>query len=551
MVFLFWIWAYLIGLTLGNPDAKRLYDDLLSNYNRLIRPVSNHTEKVTVKLGMRLSQLLELNLKDQILSTNVWMEHEWRDYKFKWDPEEYGGVTEIYVPSEHIWLPDIILYNNADGDYIVTTMTKAILHYDGRVVWTPPAIFKSSCEINVEFFPFDEQECFLKFGSWTFDGFQVDLVHINADPNNSTVAYGMDLSEYYPNVEWDILSVPAQRHVKTYPCCPEPFPDIYFSIIIRRKPLFYTVNLIIPCVGIFYLSILVFYLPAQSGEKTALVIAILVSQTLYFNLVIEVIPATSVTLPLLGRYLMFSTILIAIAIALTSVILNLHYRKPSTHKMPSWVRRVFIQKLPALLLMRVPIQVIKDSMRAKKSKFLRNSDPNQRFVEGEEQDEPATVKINSDSNLSRRQEGMDDQLKGHLNGIYHNFCKIMSKTKKHGHKINEHEILGPVAPDSPMEEGPSLFKSPFVVEKAIHNIMFIKHHMQRQDEFDAEDQDWGIVAMVLDRLFLWVFGTIALIGSGMILTASPFIFEDIKPIDILYSKIAQEESRLFDEKIFV
>lgn len=57
--------------------------------------------------------------------------------------------------------------------------------------------------------------------------------------------------------------------------------------------------------------------------------------------------------------------------------------------------------------------------------------------------------------------------------------------------------------------------------------------------------------MVLDRLFLWVFGTIALIGSGMILTASPFIFEDIKPIDILYSKIAQEESRLFDEKIFV
>ncbi|QQP53916.1 Uncharacterized protein FKW44_006561, partial [Caligus rogercresseyi] len=97
---------------------------------------------------------------------------EWKDYKFTWDPSEYGGVTEIYVPSEHIWLPDIILYNNADGDYIVTTMTKAILHYDGKVVWTPPAIFKSSCEIDVEFFPFDKQTCFLKFGSWSFDGFQ-------------------------------------------------------------------------------------------------------------------------------------------------------------------------------------------------------------------------------------------------------------------------------------------------------------------------------------------------------------------------------------------
>jgi len=41
----------------------------------------------------------------------VWLEHEWNDHKFIWDPDEYGGVTEIYVPSEHIWLPDIILYN--------------------------------------------------------------------------------------------------------------------------------------------------------------------------------------------------------------------------------------------------------------------------------------------------------------------------------------------------------------------------------------------------------------------------------------------------------
>lgn len=49
-----------IGTCLGNPDAKRLYDDLLSNYNRLIRPVSNNSETVIVKLGLRLSQLIDL-----------------------------------------------------------------------------------------------------------------------------------------------------------------------------------------------------------------------------------------------------------------------------------------------------------------------------------------------------------------------------------------------------------------------------------------------------------------------------------------------------------
>ena len=45
-------------LVLGNPDAKRLYDDLLSNYNKLVRPVANVTEAVTVHLKLKLSQLI-------------------------------------------------------------------------------------------------------------------------------------------------------------------------------------------------------------------------------------------------------------------------------------------------------------------------------------------------------------------------------------------------------------------------------------------------------------------------------------------------------------
>lgn len=36
---------------------------------------------------------------------------EWNDYKLKWNPDDYGGVDTLHVPSEHIWLPDIVLYN--------------------------------------------------------------------------------------------------------------------------------------------------------------------------------------------------------------------------------------------------------------------------------------------------------------------------------------------------------------------------------------------------------------------------------------------------------
>lgn len=48
----------------ANPDSKRLYDDLLSNYNRLIRPVGNNSDRLTVKMGLRLSQLID------VVSTN-------------------------------------------------------------------------------------------------------------------------------------------------------------------------------------------------------------------------------------------------------------------------------------------------------------------------------------------------------------------------------------------------------------------------------------------------------------------------------------------------
>ena len=46
---------------------------------------------------------------------------------------------------------------------------KVVLRSDGHVIWANPALFKSSCEINVRYFPFDDQTCHLKFGSMTYN----------------------------------------------------------------------------------------------------------------------------------------------------------------------------------------------------------------------------------------------------------------------------------------------------------------------------------------------------------------------------------------------
>ncbi|XP_037079305.1 LOW QUALITY PROTEIN: uncharacterized protein LOC119100304, partial [Pollicipes pollicipes] len=468
-------------VTRANPDARRLYDDLLSNYNRLIRPVSNASDRVTVKLGLRLSQLMDLNLKDQILTTNVWVEHEWKDHKFVWEPREYGGVTELYVPAEHIWLPDIVLYNNADGEYVITTLTKAIIYYDGRVVWHPPAIFKSYCEIDVRYFPFDQQQCFMKFGSWTYDGFQIDLRHIHQSADSNFVELGIDLKEYYPSVEWDILRAPATRHEKFYPCCVEPYPDIYFNVTLRRKTLFYTVNLIIPCVGLSYLSVLVFYLPADSGEKVALCITILLSQTMFFLLISEIIPSTSLAVPLLGKYLLFTMILVTISVISTIVILNIHYRKPSTHKMAPWVRSFFIHELPRFILMRMP-----------------------------ERDAPASAPFEPSASAPL--------------GAFQPVHAEMDESAR----LQALNFFGDER------------RYPFEIERAIQNVKFVHHCWKVQDQFDEEDQDWAFIAMVIDRVLLLLFGVVSLLGTFVILCESPFLYDTTQAIDVQLSEVAHQ-----------
>lgn len=95
-------------------------------------------------------------------------------------------------------------------------MTKASLSFTGEVVWKPPAIYKSSCKINVEWFPFDEQNCDMKFGSWTYNGYQLDLKHLYQEKGSNIVQIGIDLKEFYHSVEWDILEVPATRNEEYY-----------------------------------------------------------------------------------------------------------------------------------------------------------------------------------------------------------------------------------------------------------------------------------------------------------------------------------------------
>uniref|UniRef100_A0A8C3NZJ2 Cholinergic receptor nicotinic beta 2 subunit n=1 Tax=Cyanoderma ruficeps TaxID=181631 RepID=A0A8C3NZJ2_9PASS len=312
--------------SLGTDTEERLVEYLLdpARYNKLIRPATNGSELVTVQLMVSLAQLISVHEREQIMTTNVWLTQEWEDYRLTWKPEDFDNMKKVRLPSKHIWLPDVVLYNNADGMYEVSFYSNAVISYDGSIFWLPPAIYKSACKIEVKHFPFDQQNCTMKFRSWTYDRTEIDLVL------KSEVA---SLDDFTPSGEWDIVALPGRRNENPDDST---YVDITYDFIIRRKPLFYTINLIIPCILITSLAILVFYLPSDCGEKMTLCISVLLALTVFLLLISKIVPPTSLDVPLVGKYLMFTMVLVTFSIVTSVCVLNVHHRSPTTHTMPPW-----------------------------------------------------------------------------------------------------------------------------------------------------------------------------------------------------------------------
>jgi len=138
----------------------------------------------------------------------------------------------------------------------------AVIGHKGDVLWIPPAIFKSTCSIDIMYFPFDTQSCDMKFGSWTYDGFQLDISFANND--------SIDISGYTHSNEWNLIAWPAQKHVVYYQGLVAPYPDLTFYIQLQRVPMFHKYILVLPCVLLSFLTLVIFWLPPESAAKVML-----------------------------------------------------------------------------------------------------------------------------------------------------------------------------------------------------------------------------------------------------------------------------------------
>ncbi|NXV09546.1 ACHA2 protein, partial [Cettia cetti] len=443
--------------------------------------------------------------KNQMMTTNVWLKQEWSDYKLRWDPAEYDNVTSIRVPSEMIWIPDLVLYNNADGEFAVTHMTKAHLSWDGTVTWVPPAIYKSSCSIDVTFFPFDQQSCKMKFGSWSYDKAKIDLENMERQ---------VDLKDYWESGEWAIVEAAGTYNSKKYDCCTEIYPDITFDFVIRRLPLFYTINLIIPCLLISCLTVLVFYLPSGCGEKITLCISVLLSLTVFLLLITEIIPSTSLVIPLIGEYLLFTMIFVTLSIIITVFVLNVHHRSPGTHAMPRWVRSFFLDFLPPRLFMRRPPvsppalgtsggQCHLPGARLSASRCWLETDVDDKWEEEQQQQEEEEEEEEEDEEKTYPGRPAESR-----EAPFRNPGKAAGGSARRGLSKEEEE-------EEEEEEGweRDLALSPRML-KALEGVQYIADHLRAEDADSSVKEDWKYVAMVIDRIFLWMFILVCLLGTA-------------------------------------
>uniref|UniRef100_A0A4W6BU00 Cholinergic receptor nicotinic alpha 9 subunit n=1 Tax=Lates calcarifer TaxID=8187 RepID=A0A4W6BU00_LATCA len=292
------------------------------DYSNALRPVEDTDRALNVSLQITLSQIKDMDERNQV----------WHDAYLKWEKEDYDDLEMINIPSDLVWKPDIVLYNKADEEESGPPSTNVKLRYNGEIVWDSPAITKSSCVVDVSYFPFDWQQCNLTFGSWTYNGNQVDI---------SLAMDSGDLSDFVENVEWECHGMPAVRNVMMYGCCADPYTEITYTLLLKRRSSFYIFNLLLPCFLISFLAPLGFYLPADSGEKVSLGVTVLLALTVFQLLVAESMPPAE-SMPYIGKYYIATMTMITASTSLTIFIMNIHFCGAEAKPVPHWAKVLII-----------------------------------------------------------------------------------------------------------------------------------------------------------------------------------------------------------------
>ncbi|XP_049912118.1 neuronal acetylcholine receptor subunit alpha-7-like isoform X2 [Epinephelus moara] len=319
-----------------------------------------------------------------------------------------------------------------------------------------------------------------------------------------------DITSYIANGEWDLVEVPGRKNDRFYECCEEPYPDVTFTVVMRRRTLYYGLNLLIPCVLISTLALLVFLLPADSGEKISLGITVLLSLTVFMLLVAEIMPATSDSVPLIAEYFATTMVIVGLSVIATVLVLQYHHHDPDGGKMPKWTRVILLNWCAWFLRMKRPGEERVRS--ACHNKAPRNS--------------LTSMDLNASASASQSTNG--NMLYVGVRGLESIHYSTAATSPDSGvlcgrlvGRAGEEEMLLPTGQSASVASvEPELIK-------ILDEVRYIAKRFRDQDEDESVCNEWKFAASVIDRLCLMAFSLFSILCTIGILMSAPNFVEAI------------------------
>ena len=294
---------------------------ILENYHQYSRPENPVDPDLPLYLyiNIGLTYIRSFDEKLGILSSALTIQLAWHDSDLSWDIfAEHGGLTQTKLPRNKIWYPPFCLSNPADGFLQVGDDREeeflTIHGFMGLIIWDSIETVKTICAANALYYPFDQQNCSIEFFPFYYHKEEVK-VFLNKDKVN--------LTNYEENLVWDLKSATISD---------EPTPDGYFvmtvvHLLMKRRPMYFVVNVILPMLLIGILNVFVFLLPADSGERVGFSITMLLAMAVFLTIVSDNLPESISIVSLLLICDLALSVLIVIFVILG---LRLHFEDPET-----------------------------------------------------------------------------------------------------------------------------------------------------------------------------------------------------------------------------
>ncbi|XP_077986988.1 neuronal acetylcholine receptor subunit alpha-6-like [Glandiceps talaboti] len=324
-----------------------LIEDLFSNYSSMNRPLDALHERVGIQLLVTLTQLIDVDEKSQTIKSSIWVHQH--DSRLAWNEADYDGSNHITIPIGILWTPDTSILNSIDNGFkgyphVSIEGQNVHLFSNGVIKKITPLITSTPCPMDITHFPSDHHHCIIEFGLWAYGDAQAMLQIVN-----DSVLF----ENHLPNAEWDILGTEVTSVPKSFMAKNRNYTSIIATLHIKRKPLYYIVNLIIPCGLVSILTMVAFYLPSNSPDKVNLSISLLLTIYVFNLLVIDLLPVTSQQSTYLTLYLLYIMSLICVSVGLTVFVSQFYTSSTDSEPVPGWVKDLFFGRIASILHVKI------------------------------------------------------------------------------------------------------------------------------------------------------------------------------------------------------